>query len=414
MPAQRLLLAAGCAVALLAAPALAAAQTVAQTVAKPVAKSAAASGVKSYEAGARAFEAGKYGPAIQSLSTAIAAGSLSSQQMAKALYYRGVAYRKTGKTAQAISDLTSAVWLKNGLNDSDRAAAMDERQAAYKEAGLGEGVPVGAAPLDAPPSPATASPAPSSPAMATLAPPAATVAAGPADTATSSWTATSAKGAAAASVPDLSQPSAPPVSSSPPAGYATLQTSEPSAPVLSALPQGEAAAEPTSSPLSGVGTAVSDAGAAVGSFFGNMFGGGGSEATSEASAPVTTAATAPYVASDPTSPASGWGSGTSVVEGTAKKAGAAAGKPRTAAGGQFRLQVGVVRSRAEAEKIAATLKSSHGAALGKAVPAIDEVVYGNMGTFYRVQVGPYASAAEPGQFCTALKPQGYDCMVITQ
>lgn len=417
MPAQRLMLAAGCAVALLAALALAGAQTVAQTVAKPAAKSAAAGGVKSYEAGAKAFEAGKYGPAIQSLSTAIAAGSLSSQQMAKALYYRGVAYRKTGKTAQAISDLTSAVWLKNGLNDSDRAAAMDQRQAAYKEAGLGEGVPVGAAPLDAPASPVPPSSAMATPAMTTLAPPAATVAAAPADTATSSWTATSAKGAAAASVPDLSQPSAPPPASSassvPAAGYASIQTSEPSAPTLSALPQGDAAAEPTSAPLSGVGTAVSDAGAAVGSFFGNMFG-GGSEATSEASAPVTTAATAPYAASDPTSPASGWGSGTSVVEGTTKKAGAAAGKPRTAAGGKFRLQVGVVRSRAEAEKIAATLKASHGAALGKAVPAIDEVVYGNMGTFYRVQVGPYASAAEPGQFCTALKPQGYDCMVITQ
>ncbi len=91
-------------------------------------KKPASTGVKSYEAGAKAFEAGKYGPAIQSLSSALSMGGLSSQQMAKALYYRGAAYRKTGKSAQAISDLTSAVWLKNGLSDADRAAASGSWQ----------------------------------------------------------------------------------------------------------------------------------------------------------------------------------------------------------------------------------------------------------------------------------------------
>ena len=67
--------------------------------------------------------------------------------MAKALYLRGVAYRQQGKPAQAISDLTSALWLKGGLADSDRADAIKQRTAAYGDAGLTEtGEAVAAAP----------------------------------------------------------------------------------------------------------------------------------------------------------------------------------------------------------------------------------------------------------------------------
>ena len=216
MHAKRLLLAAGCAVAVVAAPL----QTYAQNVptAPAAEKKPAASGVKSYEAGAKAFEAGKFGPAIQSLSTALSTGGLSSQQMAKALYYRGAAYRKTGKSAQAISDLTSAVWLKNGLSDADRAAAMEQRQAAYQEAGLGTATPIGTPPLDAPAAVAnTTQPSPATPP--------ATPAAAPADSATSSWSASSEKSAAEASVPNLSTPAG---------GYATL--SSPDAPVALCAP----------------------------------------------------------------------------------------------------------------------------------------------------------------------------------
>ena len=46
--------------------------------------------------------------AAQALSQALQ-GGLPSRQMAKALYHRGVAYRRQGKPAQAISDLTSAL-----------------------------------------------------------------------------------------------------------------------------------------------------------------------------------------------------------------------------------------------------------------------------------------------------------------
>lgn len=395
MHAKRLVLAASCAVAVAAAPLHSYAQNV--PTAPAAEKKPAASGVKSYEAGAKAFEAGKFGPAIQSLSTALSTGGLSSQQMAKALYYRGAAYRKTGKSAQAISDLTSAVWLKNGLTDADRAAAMEQRQAAYQEAGLGTATPIGTPPLDAPATVAKAAqPSP-------ITPPA-TPAAAPADSATSSWSASSEKSAAEASVPNLSTPAG---------GYATL--SSPDAPSLSALPQGDAAAPST--PVSNVGSAIGNAGSAVSGFFGGMFG-GGNTATADPSTNVATA-TAPPAPQPP--PAAGWDSTTSVVaapakadvKSVAKKKTAAVDTARTTAAGKYRLQVGIVSSRDEAEQITSRLRAEHAQAIGTAAPAIDEVTFGN-GTFYRVQVGPYASAAEPGQFCTALKPKGYDCLVVTK
>jgi cell division septation protein DedD len=395
MHAKRFMLAAGCAVVVVAAPLHTYAQNV--PTAPTAEKKPAASGVKSYEAGAKAFEAGKFGPAIQSLSTALSMGGLSSQQMAKALYYRGAAYRKTGKSAQAISDLTSAVWLKNGLSDADRAAATQQRQAVYQEAGLGTATPIGTPPLDAPAAVATATlPSPATPPAAP--------AAAPADSATSSWSASSEKSAAEASVPNLSTPSG---------GYATL--SSPDAPSLSALPQGDAAAPSTS--IGNVGSAIGNAGSAVSGFFGGMFG-GGNTATTDPSTSVATA-TAPPAPQPP--PAAGWDSGTSVVSAPAKAEGKSAPKKKTAAvdtarntaAGKYRLQVGIVSSRDEAEQITARLRAEHAQAIGTAAPAIDEITFGN-GTFYRVQVGPYASAAEPGQFCTALRPKGYDCLVVTK
>jgi hypothetical protein len=373
-------------------------------------KKPAPTGVKSYEAGAKAFEAGKYGPAIQSLSSALSMGGLSSQQMAKALYYRGVAYRKTGKSAQAISDLTSAVWLKNGLSDADRAAAMDQRQGAYQEAGLGSATPIGAAPLDAPPSqsaPVALAPAPN----IAQAPPASSP--GAVDSATSSWTATSAKNAAEASVPNLSTPAA---------GYATL--SAPDAPSLAALPgQDAGSSASTAAPVSGVGDAISNAGSTVSGFFGGLFGGNGSSATAEPSAEVATASPSGPVPPPPPAATTGWQATTSSASAgrapdttarpEARQKSAAAEKPRAKGAARYRLQVGIVRSREEAEGITAALRAQHGAEIGTATAAIDEVTFGN-NTFYRVQVGPYASAAEPGQFCTALKPKGYDCLVVTK
>ncbi len=122
---------------------------------------------QAYDAGLKDFANGRYQPAIEQLSNALTTGGLSSTEMAKALYTRGVAYKKQKQPGQAISDLTSALWLKNGLSAGDRNTATAERAEAYKMAGIQDsgkgperviGTPIAAssAPTTATPTPAQA------------------------------------------------------------------------------------------------------------------------------------------------------------------------------------------------------------------------------------------------------------------
>ena len=94
---------------------------------------------RAIEAAVKLLEAGKAEPAAQALSAVLSAGNLPPAIMAKALFYRGVAYRQQKMHTQAIADLTSALWLKGGLGGSDRADALRQRKSAYQEAGLAEG-----------------------------------------------------------------------------------------------------------------------------------------------------------------------------------------------------------------------------------------------------------------------------------
>jgi cell division protein FtsN len=91
-------------------------------------------------------------------------------------------------------------------------------------------------------------------------------------------------------------------------------------------------------------------------------------------------------------------------------------KPKAASvpSGKYRLQVAAVRSRSEAEAVAASLMQKYGGKLGPRRPVVDEAVIGSMGTFYRVRVGPYANAKEPQQLCGTLRTSGFDCLVVTK
>jgi cell division septation protein DedD len=84
------------------------------------------------------------------------------------------------------------------------------------------------------------------------------------------------------------------------------------------------------------------------------------------------------------------------------------------ASGKFHVQVATVRTRSEAYALAVRLVSQHGSELGSRKPEVDQTVIGSMGTFYRVKVGPYASAQEPQQLCGSFRATGFDCLVITQ
>ena len=74
----------------------------------------------------------------------------------------------------------------------------------------------------------------------------------------------------------------------------------------------------------------------------------------------------------------------------------------------------MVRTQAEAQALATKVKGEHGAALATREPEIDEAPVGNMGSFYRVRFGPFASAQEGQAACAKLKGTGIDCLVVAQ
>jgi hypothetical protein len=317
-------------------------------------KQDAAAAQKFVEAGIAALEAGNIDNAITNLSSGISSGSLPGVQMARALYYRGVAYRKQGKPALAIADLTSALWLRGGLTGSLRQEAMQNRAAAYREAGLPDQ--------------------------------------SEADAVRASARATASADNEAKSASRVETGAVAPAAGDTPKSTAELTSS--------------------GSSFSGIDN-----------FFSSLFG-------SSAPAP---AAAAPPPPSPPTAATSSWRNGTEVnhpaplkawAETTTSSISAAApasARPEPTANkvigpatGRYRLQVAAVRSQAEAQAVAARMRQRHGPDIAALQTEIDETVVGNMGTLYRVRVGPFADANAPLALCAKLKRDGLDCLIVTQ
>jgi cell division septation protein DedD len=82
--------------------------------------------------------------------------------------------------------------------------------------------------------------------------------------------------------------------------------------------------------------------------------------------------------------------------------------------GKFRIQLANVRTQEEASALAGKVKREHGALLSPREPEIDQAVVGNMGSFYRVRIGPFATQQEGQATCAKLKGSGLDCLVVTQ
>ena len=73
-----------------------------------------------------------------------------------------------------------------------------------------------------------------------------------------------------------------------------------------------------------------------------------------------------------------------------------------------------MRSPEEARAIAARLGKEHRATLGGIKPLVDSAPLGNMGTFYRVQLGPFADKAKSLRLCSRLRREGVDCFLVTR
>jgi len=319
--------------------------------------------IQAYEAGIKAYQDGKTDLAIRALSKALNGGGLESPKMAKALYYRGMSYRKKDKPGLAISDLTSAIWLKDGLDYASQQEAMSARIAAYREAGIS----------DVPQLPAG-----------------------------SVMMASSGDSAAGGGWQTATADQGPPVGSLDATGpqYAPPSPSQPQ----------------SSSSGGGIGGFFNSVTNGVTSLFG-----GGSSSSSSSDEDVTTASLSS--SNEASTSAASWSGNTEVavsssqagepapfVTQVATASPAASGMPS----GKYRLQIASVRSRVEADNLAHRVVAEYGADLGPRAPIVDEAVIGSMGTFYRVRVGPYANAAEPQKLCGKLQANGFDCLVVTQ
>jgi len=73
-----------------------------------------------------------------------------------------------------------------------------------------------------------------------------------------------------------------------------------------------------------------------------------------------------------------------------------------------------MRTQSEAQSLAVRVQRDHAEILGSRQPEIDETPVGNMGSFYRVRIGPFASTQDSQAACAKLKATGIDCMVVTQ
>lgn len=395
-------------------------------------KGDAAAAQDNVEAGVKALESGKADAAVASLTSALSASTLPAAQTARALYYRGLAYRRQSKPALAIADLTSALWLKGGLTDQQRQDALQNRAAAYREAGL--------------PDQSEADYARSAASGGSTAPQA------------------SATQSASAAVATQSLPAAAPSAAPRPGVGAkaierTPETSSEIFPMRTALAASAAAtpppAAPAPAPVEASPPQQSQGGGLGGLFgsFGSLFGGGSSTTGSAqpapsatptppagaqvagpwsmrtqvaSSSPPQTAPSAPPQAST-SSPAPALSAGrvavASLPTAAAPKAAPQAVKPPVvasapqagqASGGSYRVQVAAVRSNDEALSIAAMFQDRYARELGNRSAAVDQTVMGNMGTLFRVRIGPFASANESRQMCERLKRDGHDCMVVTQ
>jgi hypothetical protein len=80
-------------------------------------------------------------------------------------------------------------------------------------------------------------------------------------------------------------------------------------------------------------------------------------------------------------------------------------------GGNYLLQLSPTRSEAEATALWKTVAKQN-AQLASLQPRIEKTDMGGLGTFYRLQIGPFPDKAESLKLCNALKRSGVDCFLV--
>ncbi len=319
-----------------------------------------------------AYKAGEVEPAIGGINAAMR-GRLPGSLTAKAHYYRGLAYRISGRPGDAIVDLTRALQY-SGLTDAERSDASENLEVAYQEAGIapnekvvvaqtGKSEPEKASPAKAPEKqseswPAVAVTGSVDEKAPAAAPPAKKVeAAGPWSTATA---------AAPARRPDpVPVPAPAAVKAEPreasPAKWSSQQVA------LAPLPPVPAVKK--SSP----------------------------EAKAVAGTPVAKPVRA--------EPAIRLAAATPALAPFATEVTAAPPAPPS----EVRLLIGETHSRSEAVALAVRLTSQRGAGLGPRRPQVIEARYADA-SVYRLMLGPFTLPDQAMTLCRSLRDSGYACV----
>jgi hypothetical protein len=86
--------------------------------------------------------------------------------------------------------------------------------------------------------------------------------------------------------------------------------------------------------------------------------------------------------------------------------------PSTSGEGGYVVQVSSQRSEAEAHASFRAMQSKYRSVLGDQQAIIRRADLGARGTYYRAMVGPFASSAEAGHLCSALKAAGGQCFIV--
>jgi hypothetical protein len=360
------------------------------------------------KSGAASLAAGKYDSAVTQLSAAINSESASRSDAAKALYLRGIAYRKLGQPAKAISDLGAALWL--GLSGSEKVRALVNRGLAYQAAGL------------------------SKQASAELSEARSAGGSGEVDRLISE----DGTAAGTAAIAAFDTQVSPEADTSPPAKTGTANASpswsvmEHNAPAQSASSQ----SAPSPKAPSGWDTSVSQGSSAppqsgnrVSRWFGSITGSSSEPQPAPPAEPAPQTAPPTRRAEAPAAADTSWttqtqtdaapsGSSSSkswagrLFSRTAEAEPTAAPAPAAASGGSYRLQLANSNSESEAKALWQKVSRQNQQIAG-ASSQIEKVEIGNFGTFYSLRVGPFSSRDESTKVCNALKRNGVDCSVVT-
>ncbi len=331
-------------------------------------------------------------------------GGMAPNDTARALLGRAQAYQKLKKTAQAIADYSSALWMRKGLVPDEKSAALRGRAQAYRAVGL-----IAQAQAD------------------TKAAGQKIVKAAPPPRKPTEWKTTPVVTPRPRKVVKVVPPRQLRITAKPPAtrvgsaGRPALQPkkAKPIAAGWGAVPM--APATPPAS--SGQGF--------LSGLFGNLVSGvskafnptvAASPPTPQATPQITTGAVPDVkrqiVRAPKRSPSSTPRIATAWAKGTAVKPQAKAVPRRAlkvaAPSGNHDVQLDNLRSESAAEVMASRIFGSHAALLASRRAVVDSHVLRDMGTFYRVRIGPFRNARAGRTFCQQLraKEKRIDCFGI--